>query len=136
MGALLDTSFLVDVLAGSEDAVLLADRLHESREATVIPTPALYEVESGLRFRRSRSEALAVRRTAERFPLVDFDEEAAREAAGIRAELLRLGEPKNHVDVMIAGIAAAGNHRLVTRDADFEAIADAVGLEVETYETD
>lgn len=133
MGALLDTSLLVDAMRGREDAVLLVDRLDESREPTVIPTPALYEIEAGLRFRGSRSEAKAVHRTAERFPLIDFDEAAAVDAAEIRAELLRLGKPKNHVDVMIAGIAMAGGHRLVTRDRDFETISDAVGLEVEAY---
>lgn len=133
MGTLLDTSFLVDLLRGREDAVLLVDRLEERREPTLIPTPAVYEIEAGLRFRGSRSEAKAFQRTAERFPRLDFDEEAAHQAAEIRAELLRLGEPKNHVDVMIAGIAMAGGHRLVTRDTDFEAIADAVGLEIEAY---
>ena len=46
---------------------------------------------------------------------------------------MRLGRLKSHVDVMIAGVAAAGGHVLVTRDRDFQDIAEAVGLAVERY---
>lgn len=133
MGVLLDTSILIDVLEGEEDAVLLADRLHESREPVLIPTPSLYEVQTGLRYAGSRSEAKRFERSAARFPVIDLDAEAARRAAEIRAELLRLGKVKSHPDVMIAGIALAHGHRLVTGDADFETIADAVGLEVDVH---
>lgn len=133
MGVLLDTSVLVDVLEGREDAVLLADRLHERREPVFMPAPALYEIETGIRFSGSRSEAKRFERSTGRFPLAAFDEEAAREAAVVRAELLRLGTVKSHPDVMIAGIAMAQGHRLVTGDEDFQAIAAAVGLEVEAY---
>ncbi len=130
MGTVLDTTILIDILRGEETAVLLADRLDEGQEPVLIPTPALYEIETGLQFTGSRSEAKRFERSASRFPLASFDEAAARQAAGIRAELLRLGTVKSHPDVMIAGIAAAGNHRLVTRDGDFETIADAMGLDV------
>lgn len=54
-------------------------------------------------------------------------------AAEIRAELMRLGRVKSHVDVMIAGVAAAAGHTLVTRDHDFQDIAQAVGLVLEGY---
>ncbi len=133
MGVVLDSSFLIDVLKGKEAAVLLGDRLDESRETVVLPTPALYEIEAGLKFTRSRSEAKAFERTATRFPLATFGEHEALKAAEIRAELLRLGQPKSHTEVMIAGIALAHGHRLVTNDDDFRKIAEAVGLEIETY---
>ena len=58
---------------------------------------------------------------------------AALKAAEIRAELLRLGRVKSHVDIMIAGVALEGSHTLVTRDRDFKEIAETVGLDVEAY---
>ena len=93
----------------------------------------LYEVSAGLLFSRSRSEAAAFRAIAARFQVLPFDESAATKAAEIRAELMRLGRSKGHVDVMIAGIAAAGGHVLVTRDRDFRDIADTMGLRLEAY---
>ncbi len=63
---------------------------------------------------------------------VTFDGPAASRAAEIRAELLRLGRVKSHVDVMIAGIARSGRHTLISRDADFKEIGRAVGLVVES----
>ena len=54
-------------------------------------------------------------------------------AAEIRAELMKTGRVKSHVDTMIAGIALAGGHVLVTRDADFNAIGDSLGLEIDVY---
>lgn len=134
MGVLLDTSVLIDVLEETEDTVLLADRLDERREPVLMAAPALYEIETGIRFTGSRSEAKRFERSTGRFPIAPFDEEAAREAALVRAELLRLGEVKSHPGVMIAGIALARGHRLVTGDEDFAEIADAVGLAVERYD--
>lgn len=62
-----------------------------------------------------------------------LDEAAALKAAEIRAELLRLGRVKSHVDIMIAGVALEGSRVLVTRDRDFKEIAETVGLDVEAY---
>ena len=84
-------------------------------------------------YTRSRSEASAFRGLASRFALLPFDEAAAMKAAEIRAELMRLGRVKSHVDVMIAGVAAAAGHTLVSRDDDFRDIAQAVGLVLESY---
>ena len=65
--------------------------------------------------------------------ILPFDEPAAARAAEVRAELMRLGRAKSHVDVMIAGVASAGGHVLITRDSDFRDIANVVGLAVEAY---
>lgn len=133
MATVVDTSFVIDLLRGREDAVEVADGLDQRADAVLLPTPVLYEVTAGLRFARSRSEAQRFRELADRFVRLPFDGPAAEHAAEIRAELLRLGKAKSHTDVMIAGTALAGGHRLVTRDADFQAIADVVGLSLEPY---
>ncbi len=133
MGYVLDTSFLVDLLRSDPDAQRKARELDRRRESKVLTTPVLYEVLAGLLFTRSRSEAAAFEALAARYARVPFDEPAASRAAEIRAELLRLGRVKSHVDVMIAGIASAGRHVLVSKDADFQEIGRAVGLLVEPY---
>jgi len=96
-------------------------------------TPVLYEVLAGLLFTRSRSEAAAFQQLSAGYVLAPFDEASASAAAEIRAELMRLGRVKSHVDTMIAGIASAGRHTLITRDSDLAEIHQAVGLLVEPY---
>lgn len=93
----------------------------------------MYEIASGFLYTRSRSEAAAFQRLSANYTIVPFDELSAIRAAEIRAELMKLGKLKSHVDTMIAGIAAAGRHTLVSRDADFASIAAVVGLAVESY---
>ncbi len=133
MAVVLDTAFLVDLLRKEPAAVKKAKELDARREPKLLTTPGLYEVLAGLLFTRSRSEAAAFAQLAAGYARAPFDEAAASQAAEIRAELLRLGRVKSHVDVMIAGIAAAGRHTLVSRDADFRDIGKAVGLLVESY---
>lgn len=100
---------------------------------TLLATPVLYEVASGIALSRSRSETEAFRSLVAKFAIVAFDELAAAKAAEVRAELVRLGRTKSHIDVMIAGMALAGGHTLVTRDKDFDVISAALGLQLEAY---
>jgi len=133
MGVTVDTNFIIDVLRADAAALAKSQEIDRRPEAKLLSTPVLYEITSGLLYTRSRSEAGAFRTLASRFAILPFDEPAATRAAEIRAELMRLGRLKSHVDVMIAGVAAAGGHTLVTRDRDFQDIAQAVGLVVESY---
>lgn len=103
------------------------------REPTLLSTPVLYEIASGLLYTRSPSESAAFLRLSANYTIVPFDEVSALKAAEIRAELMKLGRVKSHVDTMIAAIAAAGRHIVVSRDADFRVISGALGLQVESY---
>lgn len=133
MGVTADSTFIIDILR-SDRAALAKDReIDNRRAARFLTTPVIYEIASGLLFTRSRSEATAFRALASRFAILSFDESSAKRAAEIRVELLRLGKIKDHVDVMLAGIASQGGHTLITRDRDFQDIARAVDLTVETY---
>ena len=133
MGYVLDSTFLVDLLRSDPHARKKAKELDTRREAKLLSTPVLYEITSGLLYTRSRSEAAAFQRLSANYVIASFDEVSAIKAAEIRAELTRLGKVKSHVDTMIAGIAAAGRHVLVSRDEDFQAISEALGLQVESY---
>ena len=133
MGYVLDSTFIVDLLRSDSSAKKRAKELDARREPKLLSTPVLYEVASGLLHTRSRSEAAAFHRLSANYTIVPLDEASAMRAAEIRSELLKLGRVKSHVDTMIAGIAAAGGHILVSRDADFQAISGALGLQVESY---
>lgn len=133
MGYVLDSSFMVDLIRSDPDAKRRAKELDAGREPKLLSTPVLYEIASGLLYTRSRSEAAAFQRLSANYTIVPFDELSAIRAAEIRAELMKLGKVKSHVDTMIAGIAAAGRHTLVSRDGDFQVISEALGLAVEPY---
>ncbi len=133
MGFVLDSTFLVDLLRSDAGAKKKARELDARREPKIMSTPVLYEIMSGLLFKRSRSEAAEFQRLSAEYPVVPFDEAASMKAAEIRAELMRLGKVKSHVDTMIAGTAVAGRHVLISRDTDFVAIGRVVGLLVESY---
>jgi predicted nucleic acid-binding protein len=133
VGIVLDTTFLIDLTADEPAARAAAEDLDARHVAAYVPTPALYEILAGLHYRGSRSHERLVRARLESFPLLSFTHREAERAAEIRAELMALGRPKAHTDVMIAGIAVAHGHDLITRDADFATIAEAVGFKVHAY---
>lgn len=133
MGLTVDSNFIIHVLRSDARALAKAKEVEDRGEAKFLSTPVLYEISAGLLFARSKSEAAAFRALCSRFGTLPFDEASALKAAEIRAELLRLGRVKSHVDIMIAGIAMEGSHVLITRDRDFGEIAETMGLNVETY---
>ena len=133
MAYVLDTSFVIDLMRSDGDAVRKAKELDDRRAMKLLPAPTIYEIVAGLLFSRSKSEAAAFQRLAEGFQIAQFDEQAALKAAEIRAELLKTGRVKSHVDTMIAGIAFAAGNILISRDGDFRAIRDVLGLQLETY---
>lgn len=133
MGVALDSSFLIDLMRSSPDAVRQLRKLEGSGETVSIPSPALYELVAGTLIHKGRSTARRLESSLSRFPALPLDREAALKAAEIRAELSALGREKPHVDVLIAGIALRNNVALVTRDRDFLDIARATGLDVSLY---
>ena len=133
MAYVLDSTFIADLLRKDSKAKDKARELDARREPKLLSTPVLYEISSGLLVTRSRSEAAAFHRLSANYTIVPFDEPSAVKAAEIRAELMKLGRVKSHVDTMIAGIAGAGRHTLVSRDADFRDISSTLGLQVESY---
>lgn len=133
LGITVDSNFIIHVLRSDSPALAKAKQIDDSGQAKFLSTPVLYEISAGLLFTGSRTEATAFRALASRFASLPFDEAAALKAAEIRAELLRLGRVKSHVDIMIARVALEGSHVLVPRDRDFREIAETVGLDVEAY---
>jgi tRNA(fMet)-specific endonuclease VapC len=111
---ILDSSFLIDLLAEDAGAVAKLDEIADGLLA--VPTLAYTEVgvgidpesPSGRRFEEIMSE----------MTLVAYDAEAARRAIDIQRGLLSRGEPVGAIDAMIAGIALARDEPIVTRNAE------------------
>ena len=124
----LDATFLVDYLDGiPATKEFLAAR---DEQPVFAPSLALFEVYRGAA--RAGSDeglqrAVSALEWLEPLPLTNG---AATEAALIESELLAAGEPVNLGDVLVAGICRQHGARLVTRDEDFERVAD---LSVERY---
>jgi tRNA(fMet)-specific endonuclease VapC len=128
-----DSGALIDVLRGDAQVLREVDRLEKEGELPVLSTVAVFEVLSGVEFAKSRLERTRLESLLSRFRLEDFNLEAARKAAEVRGELLRLGRSPGAPDVMIAGQALARGHTLVTRDKGLGAVASASGLTVVSY---
>ena len=133
MGVALDSTLFVDLARRRPAALTKMGELDSRRELKVVPTPVAYEVLCGILRAKSRTQASLFRGWLSRFHLAGLDLEGAERAASIRVELARLGTVKGTGDILTAGIALAGGHSLVTRDADFRTIAAVTGLLVESY---
>jgi predicted nucleic acid-binding protein len=55
----------------------------------------------------------------ERFVILDFGDDALDETVKVYKNLREKGKLINELDIMIAGIAAANNKTLITKDKDF-----------------
>ncbi len=126
--AVLETSFLIDILRNRPSAVELLYKL-EQRETFLIASPTVMELwEGALRNRMHENEKSKVENLLSAVAVLNFDVNAAKQAAEINVELSHeMIEPE---DVMIAAIALSHGEMLVTRDEHFTRIK---GLRVLKY---
>lgn len=128
----LDTSFIIDVLRGDQDAKSVLKELVANNATTSIATPTLMELQASiaLNTRGSQQKQLIDKIKASAI-LLPLDHESATRAGEIEAELILAGETIPPVDIMIGAIALQNNEALLTRNAKhFQRIP---GLEVKTY---
>ena len=112
--ALIDTSIVIDFLAGEEKIVAA---VHAVAKKGAIRTTVITEYEL-LKHRNGLQ-----REIAEKFLSVitvyPFDRASAKQAALLFEKLLKNGTMINENDLLIAGIALANNEILLTRDKKF-----------------
>ena len=125
----LDSSFLIDLLAGERSAVDRAARLEQSGEDRCLSAPAASEVMVGA-YRLGGTYLARARMMVDGLRLLAFDQQAYHEAGRIGADLLRRGFRLGQSDLFIAAISLRHGQRLLTRDAGF---SNVPGLAVETY---
>lgn len=130
--ALMDTTFLIDLMRGRERAVDLLEKLEAEEEPVAVCTTTLAEfhrgwatVELGAAEKRRVADVVRGR------PLMVFDAPAAERAGALDALLWARGEPLDPEDAAIAGVALSRDEVLVTRRA--REFGRVEGLRLRTY---
>jgi len=125
----LDSSFVVDLLAGLPAAIRKASELQQSGERLSITAPAMAEVLMGAHYRGGPYLRKALELVAG-LDILAADGAVASQAGELGAELMRRGIRPSAADLLIAASVRVHRKVLLTRDRGFAAIP---GLAVETY---
>lgn len=115
----IDTSVIIDFLAGDEKIVSLMKELAEKEE---IKTTTITEYE----LLKHKTELK--RQVAEKFlsaiTVCSFDRASARKAALLFEKLSKAGKMINENDLLIAGISLSNDEVLLTRDQKFNNLSE------------
>ena len=128
---LLDTSFLIDLMNGDEDAVEKARELETELIQQRISSMTLFELYYGIaRATESEDERQKVENILASKPVHPADTAVMRKAGRLAGELQNEGTPVGDGDVIIAATAEVVDEPVLTRNVDdFE----RVDLEIERY---
>lgn len=128
---LLDTSFLIDLMDGEEDAVRKARELEADLVQQRIASMTLFELYYGIaRAARSADEREKVETVLTSKPIHPADAAVMRKAGRISGELQNEGTPIGDGDAIIGATAAVVDEPVLTRNVeDFERL----DVDVETY---
>ena len=135
--ALLDTTVLIDLGRRPESPLHQRVRgplVRALAAGETLFTSRISEAEFRVGPERSsdRAKELAtVERVLAGLVVLEFDAEACRRYARVKAALLAAGRPTGDCDTLIASTALANGERLVTRNPKH--FADIPGLAVESY---
>ena len=127
---LIDTTVAVDFLRGEKTTVSRIKLIQA--DSIGISSVSLFELLQPLRHRKLDEQERAVRSFVHQLSFFPLDSQAANESADIMGSLLRIGQPVNALDVLIAGTALAnGAEMILSNDDDFQKIAQVSDLKVE-----
>ena len=127
MAVCLDSSFLVDLLAGEPGAVTFAKAL---TEPIAISAVTFYELLVGVRDRRRLKQVEAL---AGEYPILPADFGVCAMAAAIQSRLSDGGRMIPVLDALIAATAILAGIPLVSRDEHFSWIPRDFGLALAGY---
>jgi len=113
--AFLDSSVIIDYLAGVDDVVRYVD----DQPRLLTSSLCVYEVLEGEALGRGETDVVGARQAFGRVQSVDFNETIALEAARMQDRLATVGEPMPTYDLLIAATARSTGDTLVVTDADF-----------------
>lgn len=109
----LDTNAVIALMEGQHD--VLGRLQQHGVDAIILSSIVVHELHFGA-CRSDRVGANVARLDALPFKVMDFNRDDACAGAEIRAQLLRLGTPIGHFDLLIAGQALARDLTLVTHN--------------------
>ncbi|WP_132057531.1 PIN domain-containing protein [Halorussus amylolyticus] len=131
---ILDTSFLLDLKDGKQNAFEKAVELYDSNAVQRVAVPSVMELQYGAVFTDSPDEQRRVQNLLQMYPLVPVDKRTALRAGELLAESDHQHGGNSGVDTPDAVIGAVadrfGEPVLTDNVADFEKFPD---IEVETY---
>ena len=129
MRYLLDANAIIALLNGTTSRIAKRVRRYAPRDFGVSAV-VIHELYYGA-FKSQRVEQNVARVDALQFSVLEFDEDDARQAGHIRAQLASKGTPIGPYDVLIAGQARARDLTLVTHNtSEFQRVP---GLKVEDW---
>lgn len=129
MRYLLDANAIMALLNDTTSPIARRVRRHAPRDFGVSAV-VIHELYYGA-FKSQRVDQNVARVDALQFSVLEFDEEDAREAGRIRAQLASKGTPIGPYDVLIAGQARVRDLTLVTHNtSEFQRVP---GLQVEDW---
>jgi tRNA(fMet)-specific endonuclease VapC len=129
MRYLLDANAVIALLNDTTSPIARRIRRYAPRDV-VVSTVVIHELYYGA-FKSQRVDKNVARVDALQFPVLEFDQEDARQAGAVRAHLASKGTPIGPYDVLIAGQAKARKLTLVTHNTtEFQRVP---GLKVEDW---
>lgn len=129
--AVLDSSFLIDILRNNKKALELLDDLERKEQALFITAPTVMELwEGALQSNILEREKGHVEELLAAMTFLPLDIRASKRTAEIEVDLSRKGVSIEAEDIMIAGIALSNGEMVVTKDTHYTFI---VGLRVLKY---
>lgn len=129
---ILDTTFLIDLMRGDEDAVSRAEALESEQIAQRVPGAVVFELFVGVgQTDRTEAEIDRIEAVLDARPVLDLDERTLRKAGRIRGLLPADGDDVGTGDVLVGAAGVVREEPVLTRnEADFERIP---GVEVRSY---
>jgi hypothetical protein len=129
---ILDTSFLIDLFDGQQDAFEKGLELSEARIVQRVPAPVVVELSYGAEFGR-KEERRNVRNALRMYPIVEQDETIAHRAGQLLARADHQAEGESgidKVDPMVAAVADIYDEPVLTANIEH---FGRLGVDVETY---
>ena len=125
MSYVLDTNTLSSYMRSAGDVVARVQA--EAPANIVLPAMVVFEVSYGLCRLGRQAQLAAFGRFVQSVPVLDFDLDAADEAARIRVHLESLGTPISLSDLLVAATARRHGCTLVTHNTrEFSRVPDLV----------
>ena len=126
---ILDTTFLIDLLRGKEDAL----KIINDKERLFTTQINMYEVIRGLMLKKiSSSKMSEINEMFESIKVLSLDDSAIVKAAGISSDLIKKGIVISDCDCLTAGIALSKSiNKIVTKNSKH--FSRIKGIEVLSY---